>query len=569
MKEVGAAAATLGAAMTAVSAYLAKTAIEADSTRKSFEYLAESHGQSADDILSALQKTSAGAVSANDLMLSANRAMTLGVADNTETFTQLMEIARDRAQVKGITTTQAFDNIVTGIGRGSPLILDYLGLIVDVVAANEDYAKQLGKTADQLTGTEQKQALLNAVLTQGQSTINKSAQTTLTASERMQAFKASIADTASTLGNFLVPIVTTATGWITSVVSKVREWAEENEGLAKVLTIAGSALGVLLTGVGVGILTFVKIVTTISSFVNIVKTLEITTKLATAAQWLWNVALSANPIGIVIIAITALIAAGIALWKNWDKVSKWLANAWDYIKLAFANAVKFIVNNILGPFIDYHAKIIGTITEWVGKLVGIFNKNLGNSIQEFSEKIKNSKKEIAGWADSLADSSRKSIAARNAIKEETDATEENTEAIENNVDVLDEAASVASDYIEQIEALAEAFQYAQTIGGKLDITLDDLTTYMLAHGYSVEQIDALYQEFGGDVNAVADSIKLDLRDVAREMNRTTDSMVDDVQDWTDEVKEAAQDATDARKDAIDDQLKAEEKAHKNASIYTG
>lgn len=40
--------------------------------------------------------------------------------------------------------------------------------------------------------------------------------------------------------------------------------------------------------------------------------------LITAAQWLWNAAMTANPIGTVVVAIAGLIAIGVALWKNWD-----------------------------------------------------------------------------------------------------------------------------------------------------------------------------------------------------------------------------------------------------------
>ena len=38
----------------------------------------------------------------------------------------------------------------------------------------------------------------------------------------------------------------------------------------------------------------------------------------TVAQWAWNAAMTANPIAVVIIAITALIVIGIALYKNWS-----------------------------------------------------------------------------------------------------------------------------------------------------------------------------------------------------------------------------------------------------------
>lgn len=44
-------------------------------------------------------------------------------------------------------------------------------------------------------------------------------------------------------------------------------------------------------------------------------------KVATAAQWLWNAALSANPIGIVIAAIVALVGLIIVLTGKWQKVT--------------------------------------------------------------------------------------------------------------------------------------------------------------------------------------------------------------------------------------------------------
>lgn len=58
--------------------------------------------------------------------------------------------------------------------------------------------------------------------------------------------------------------------------------------------------------------------------------------LVTAAQWALNAAMDANPIGIVILAIAALIAAGVALYENWGTVKKAAGEAWQAIKNAFA-----------------------------------------------------------------------------------------------------------------------------------------------------------------------------------------------------------------------------------------
>ena len=56
------------------------------------------------------------------------------------------------------------------------------------------------------------------------------------------------------------------------------------------------------------------------------------TKAWTAAQWLLNAALNANPIGLVIAAVAALAAGAYALWKNWDAVCAGMVAAWEWLK---------------------------------------------------------------------------------------------------------------------------------------------------------------------------------------------------------------------------------------------
>ena len=143
----------------------------AQQTRMAFEQLARSAGTTGDALMTALRSASGGEISDLNLQLAANRAQLLGVADSAQEFSTLMEIARDRAQKMGITTTQAFNDLVTGLGRGSPLILDNLGITVNLTEANAAYAASLHKSADALTDTEKKQALINAVLRDGAASI--------------------------------------------------------------------------------------------------------------------------------------------------------------------------------------------------------------------------------------------------------------------------------------------------------------------------------------------------------------------------------------------------------------
>ena len=60
------------------------------------------------------------------------------------------------------------------------------------------------------------------------------------------------------------------------------------------------------------------------------------TGIATAAQWAWNVALNANPIGLVVTGVAALTAGGIWLYKNWKKLPELFSNTWESVKGLFS-----------------------------------------------------------------------------------------------------------------------------------------------------------------------------------------------------------------------------------------
>ena len=59
-----------------------------------------------------------------------------------------------------------------------------------------------------------------------------------------------------------------------------------------------------------------------------------------------SMAMMANPVGLVIAGIAGLIAAGVALYKNWDVVVEKLRSAWSWIKDIFGDGVAWITQKL-------------------------------------------------------------------------------------------------------------------------------------------------------------------------------------------------------------------------------
>ena len=66
--------------------------------------------------------------------------------------------------------------------------------------------------------------------------------------------------------------------------------------------------------------------------------LAIAQKAVTAAQWLMNAAMAANPIGLVVAAIAALVAAFVILWNKSDAFRAFWMDLWEAIKMTAEDA---------------------------------------------------------------------------------------------------------------------------------------------------------------------------------------------------------------------------------------
>ncbi|MGE6501841.1 DUF2207 domain-containing protein [Bacillus wiedmannii] len=97
---------------------------------------------------------------------------------------------------------------------------------------------------------------------------------------------------------------------IADVISKVAEWVSNNPKLAATLTAVAMAIGIISGA----IMALAPIVMTVMSFFEI------------------GALAAAGLVAIVPIIIAAIVALGIAIYKNWDSIKQWTIDTWNSIK---------------------------------------------------------------------------------------------------------------------------------------------------------------------------------------------------------------------------------------------
>lgn len=97
------------------------------------------------------------------------------------------------------------------------------------------------------------------------------------------------------------------------------------------------------------------------------------TKAAAAAQWLLNAALSANPIGLVVIAIAGLVAALVVAYKKSETFRNIVNAAWGAIKKA-AVAVFGFVANYIKAWVGIIRAVLGKVKAVADSVVRFFDR---------------------------------------------------------------------------------------------------------------------------------------------------------------------------------------------------
>jgi hypothetical protein len=219
---------------------LAKLGAGAEAARQSFDKLAQSAGTSGKALLAGLQQAAQGTVAQTEIIKSANTALLLLGSDVATKLPQLLQVAKASATTLGQDVGFIFDSLVTGIARGSTELIDNAGITISATEAYATYAASIGKTADELTKAERSQAVLNGVLSAGQTIIAQTGDSSANAATQFQQFEAASKDLGVSLGALLA--ASGVPGFLAEVAKGAADGANELATIAPRVEAIGASI---------------------------------------------------------------------------------------------------------------------------------------------------------------------------------------------------------------------------------------------------------------------------------------------------------------------------------------
>lgn len=222
-----------------------------------------------------------------------------------------------------------------------------------------------------------------------------------------------------TLNGTVIPALGKVIGKVESAVKWFTKLSPEMKKTIGQWLLLAAALGPVLIAVG--------------QFVKWARILIPLYKALMLGQVSWNAVMAANPIGITVVAIAALVAAGIFLANNWDMVSKFIKESWDTVVFAFEQSVSFLKGlffKVLSAFLEMHEGIASVIPPLKKGVEALRAKLKEMESQEKLGRIERKKNRIETKlaAKATEEYSKTIEEAKDNVKELTDAEGKNVKA---------------------------------------------------------------------------------------------------------------------------------------------
>jgi TP901 family phage tail tape measure protein len=203
--------------------------------------------------------------------------------------------------------------------------------------------------------------------------------------------KSNVESLGISLGQKLIPLASKLVEKIQGVVDKFN--AMDDSTQKTIIKIAGiaAAIGPVLLVIG-------KLTTGVGKVIGVVGKFGMAMK--TAGGF---VALITSPVGIAVGVIAGLIAVGVLLYKNWDKVKQGAKNAWGHVTktLAGVGAKSGAVKKAFGGVIEQAKKLWEKIKDAGSGISKVIGKHLPDIVEHFRKKFEMSFSIVAGIATGL------------------------------------------------------------------------------------------------------------------------------------------------------------------------
>lgn len=162
---------------------------------------------------------------------------------------------------------------------------------------------------------------------------------------------------------------------------KVADWIKNNQELVmKILKVVGVVLGAVSAFHAIRM----AIAFVVSPIISLYKGFLLIKKAVTMASLAFSVGTST--IWIIIGAIVAVIAIGVLLWKNWDKIKAKCIELWNGIKSAW-NSIKTSTVAVWNSVIEKVSEVWAKITEFGSYIWGSFKSAFISAWQGIRDKI--------------------------------------------------------------------------------------------------------------------------------------------------------------------------------------